>query len=182
MESALREVIVKLCMSVLQLMCMHDLGITISLSLSLPDKESLIDTPQWRSLLKAKIQNSKRKLDDMVKKQSRQREHQSKRKGSKVIPGSPLGHLWVPDFWLTSVGPRRKQGHGGSRKHFGRTWIPVHRSPHKTRQQWVPGTSFLFCVWQGNQIKLSTFNTVTFRVQLRPDRFHARRSAPPLHS
>jgi hypothetical protein len=34
---------------------------------------------------------------------------------SKVIPGSPLGHLWVPDFWSTSVGPRRKKGHGGSR-------------------------------------------------------------------
>jgi hypothetical protein len=29
--------------------------------------------------------------------------------GSKVIPGSPLGHLWVPYFWSTSVGPHRKK-------------------------------------------------------------------------
>ncbi len=45
MEVALQEVIAKHCMSVLT--CMHDLGITASLSLSLLDKESLIDTTQW---------------------------------------------------------------------------------------------------------------------------------------
>jgi hypothetical protein len=39
MEAALREVIAKRGMSVLQLTCMHDLGITSSLNLSLPDKE-----------------------------------------------------------------------------------------------------------------------------------------------
>jgi hypothetical protein len=48
MEAALRDVITKRGMSMLQLTCMHDLGITASLSLSLPDKELLIDTPQWR--------------------------------------------------------------------------------------------------------------------------------------
>jgi hypothetical protein len=35
--------------------------------------------------------------------------------GSKVNPGSPLGHWWFPDFWRASVGPRRKLGYGGSR-------------------------------------------------------------------
>jgi hypothetical protein len=44
---------------------------------------------------------------------------------SKVNPGSPLGHWWVPDFWRAPVGPRRKLGNGGSRWHFGKTWIPV---------------------------------------------------------
>jgi len=32
----------------------------------------------------------------------------------KGIPGSQLGHLWVPDFWPASMGPRRKRGHSGS--------------------------------------------------------------------
>ena len=79
MEAALREVIAKRGMSVLQLTCMHDLEITASLRLSLLDKESLIDTPRWRALLTAEIQNSKSKLDDMVKKQTRQCEHQAKK-------------------------------------------------------------------------------------------------------
>ena len=34
----------------------------------------------------------------------------------------------------------------------------------------------------GNQTKLSTFDTVAFRVRRRADRFHALRRAPPLHS
>ena len=34
----------------------------------------------------------------------------------------------------------------------------------------------------GNQTKLSTFDTVAFRVRRRPDRFHALRRAPSLHS
>ena len=51
MEAALQEVRAKRGMSVLQLTCMHDLGITPSLNLSLPYKESLIDTPQWQALL-----------------------------------------------------------------------------------------------------------------------------------
>ena len=51
------------------------------------------------------------------------------------------------------MGPRRKLGNGGSRYHFGKTWIDPrkngvgkHRSPHKTRQSWVPSTSFRSCV------------------------------------
>jgi hypothetical protein len=75
MEAALREVIAKRGMSVLQLTCMHDLGITASLSLSLPDKDLLIDTPQWRALLKAEIQQGKDKLDEMAKKQTCQCEN-----------------------------------------------------------------------------------------------------------
>jgi hypothetical protein len=72
MEAALREVRAKRGMSVLQLTCMHDLGITSSLTLTLSDKESLIDTPQWQELLKAEIQGHQSKLDGMVKKQTRQ--------------------------------------------------------------------------------------------------------------
>jgi hypothetical protein len=54
MEAALREVRAKSGMSGLQLTCMHDLGITVSLTLTLSDKESLIDTPHWQELLKVK--------------------------------------------------------------------------------------------------------------------------------
>jgi hypothetical protein len=63
MEAALREVIAKSGLSMLQLTCMHDLGITAPLNLSLQDKELLIDTPQWKTLLKAEIQSSKNQLD-----------------------------------------------------------------------------------------------------------------------
>jgi len=41
---------------------------------------------------------------------------------------------------------------------------------------------FSFLRARGNQTKLSTFDTVAFRVRRRPDRFHARHRAPPLHS
>ena len=79
MEAALRDVVAKRCMSMLQLTCMHDLRIIASLNLSLQDKELLIDTQQWRTLLKAQIQNKKNKLDDVAKKQTRQCENQAKR-------------------------------------------------------------------------------------------------------
>ena len=119
MEAALREVVAKSGMSMLQLTCMHDLGITASLNLSLQDKELLIDTPQWRALLKAEIQNSKNKLDDMAKKQTRQCEHQAKRKEAReylrdkkgpskfcgnthssqapteLVLGMPVGVMWI---------------------------------------------------------------------------------------
>ena len=119
MEAALREVVAKSGMSMLQLTCMHDLGITVSLNLSLQDKELLIDTPQWQTLLKAEIQNSKNKLDDMAKKQTRQCEHQAKRKEAReylrdkkgprkfcgnmhssqapteLVLGMPLGVMWM---------------------------------------------------------------------------------------
>jgi hypothetical protein len=45
-----------------------------------------------------------------------------------------------------------------------------------------PRDQFSFLRARDNQIKLSTFATVAFRVRRRPDRFHARRRAPPLHS
>jgi hypothetical protein len=67
----------------LQLACMHDLGITASLNLSCQDKELLIDTPQWRALLKAEIQNSRNRLDNMTKRQTRQCEYQAKQKEAK---------------------------------------------------------------------------------------------------
>ena len=45
MEAALREAVAKKGISMLQLTCMHDLGITISLNLSLQDQELLLDAP-----------------------------------------------------------------------------------------------------------------------------------------
>jgi hypothetical protein len=80
MEAALREVRAKRGLSVLQLACMHDLGITSALQLSPLDKESLMDTPQWQALLTAEILSNKSKLDNMVQKQTRQCEYQAKRK------------------------------------------------------------------------------------------------------
>jgi hypothetical protein len=80
MEAALRESIAKNGLTMLQLTYMHDLGITASLNLSLQDKELLIDTPQWKTLLKAEIQSSKNQLDAMAKKQTWQCEKQAKRK------------------------------------------------------------------------------------------------------
>ena len=75
---------------------------------------------------------------------------------------STLGPRWVnrgsPTFGSTSVGPAQKSSTVGPRDQF----------------------SLLRAL--GNQTKLSTFDTVAFRVRRRPDRLHARRRAPPLHS
>jgi len=85
MEAALREAIAKNGLTMLQLTYMHDLGITASLNLSLQDKESLIDTPQWKTLLKAEIQNSKNQLDAMAKKQTWQYEKKGQEERSKRV-------------------------------------------------------------------------------------------------
>lgn len=79
MEAALREAVAKKGISMLQLTCMHDLGITTSRNLSLQDQELLLDTREWRALLQAEIQSSKNQLDSMAKKQTRKCEHQVKR-------------------------------------------------------------------------------------------------------
>ncbi len=55
MEASLREEVAKKGISMLQLTCMHDLGITTSRNLSLQDQELLLDTPEWRALLQAEI-------------------------------------------------------------------------------------------------------------------------------
>jgi hypothetical protein len=119
MEAALREAIGEKGLTMLQLTCTHDLGITASLNLSLHDKELLIDTPQWKTLLKAEIQRSKNQLDAMAKKQTWQCEKQAKRKEAreylrdkkgpstfcgnthstqapqKLVLGMPVGVMWV---------------------------------------------------------------------------------------
>jgi hypothetical protein len=64
----------------LQLTCMHDLGITALPNLSLQDKELLTDTLQWKALLKAEIQSNKNQVDALAKKQTWQCEKQAKRK------------------------------------------------------------------------------------------------------
>ena len=83
MEAALLDVNAKRGMSMLQLACMHDLGITASLNLSWQDKELLIDTPQWRALLKAEIQNSRNRLNNMAQRQTRQCKYQVKQREAK---------------------------------------------------------------------------------------------------
>ena len=79
MEAALRDVVGKKGMSMLQLTCMHDLGITTSRNLSVQDQELLLGTSEWKALLQAEIQSSKNQLDSMAKKQTRRCEHQAKR-------------------------------------------------------------------------------------------------------
>ena len=79
MEAALREVVAKKGISMLQLTCMHDLGITTSRNLSVQDQELLLGTSEWKTLLQAEIQSSKNQLDSMAKKQTRRCEHQAKR-------------------------------------------------------------------------------------------------------
>jgi len=80
LEAALREATAKNGLTMLQLTCMHDFGITASLNLSLQDKELLIDTLEWKTLLRAEIQSSKNQLDALAKKQTWQCEKQAKRK------------------------------------------------------------------------------------------------------
>jgi hypothetical protein len=55
MEAALREAVAKKGITMLQLTCMHDLGITTSRNLSLQDQELLLDAPEWRALLQAEF-------------------------------------------------------------------------------------------------------------------------------
>jgi len=73
-------------------------------------------------------------------------------------PGSPMGQPWVPDFW-------------------GQPWVPAPKSSTVG-----PRDQFSLLRALGYQTKLSTFDTVAFRVRRRPDRFHALRRTPPLHS
>jgi hypothetical protein len=80
LEAALREATGKKGLTMLQLTCMHDLGITALPNLSLQDKELLTDKPQWNTLLKAEIQSNKNQLDALAKKQTWQCERQAKRR------------------------------------------------------------------------------------------------------
>ena len=88
-------------------------------------------------------------------------------------------------FWAKEVLILR-----GRRSTLGPRWVN-RGSPFFGGQPWVPAQksstvgprdqlSLLRAL--GNQTKLSTFDTVAFRVRRRPDLFHARLRAPPLHS
>jgi hypothetical protein len=120
MEAALREAVAKKGITMLQLTCMHDLGITTSRNLSLQDQELLLDAPEWRALLQAEIQSSKNQLDSMAKKHTRRCEHQAKRQEAReylrdkkgpskfcgnthslqmpkeLVLGMPVGIMWQP--------------------------------------------------------------------------------------
>jgi hypothetical protein len=80
LEAALREATGGKGLAMLQLTCMHDLGITALSNWWLQDKELLTETPQWKALLKVEIQSNKNQLDALVKKQTWQCEKQAKRK------------------------------------------------------------------------------------------------------
>jgi hypothetical protein len=119
MEAALREAVAKKGITMLQLTCMHDLGITTSRNLSLQDQELLLDAPEWRALLQAEIQSSKNQLDSMAKKHTRRCEHQAKRQEAReylrdkkgpskfcgnthslqmpkeLVLGMPVGIMWI---------------------------------------------------------------------------------------
>ncbi len=87
------------------------------------------------------------------------------------------------DLFTRACEALKEEPHQGRRSTLGPRWVN-RGSPifGKNRQPWVPATSFLFLRVLGNQTKLSTFDTVAFRVRRKPDRFHALRRAPPLHS
>jgi len=76
------------------------------------------------------------------------------------------GQPWVPVG--STLGPRLLGRH---------PWVPAQKSSTVG-----PRDQFSLLLALGNQTKLSTFDTVAFRVRRRPDRFHALRHAPPLHS
>ena len=75
----------------------------------------------------------------------------------------------------STLGPRWVNR--GSPIFGGQPWVPAQKSSTVG-----PRDQFSLLRALGNQTKLSTFDTVAFRVRRRPDRFHALRSAPPLHS
>jgi hypothetical protein len=115
----MREAVAKKGITMLQLTCMHDLGITTSRNLSLQDQELLLDAPEWRALLQAEIQSSKNQLDSMAKKHTRRCEHQAKRQEAReylrdkkepskfcgnthslqmpkeLVLGMPVGIMWI---------------------------------------------------------------------------------------
>ena len=75
----------------------------------------------------------------------------------------------------STLGPRLVNC--GSPIFGGQPWVPAQKSSTVG-----PRHQFTLLRSLGNQTKLSTFDTVAFRVRRRPDRFHALRRAPPLHS
>ena len=75
----------------------------------------------------------------------------------------------------STLGPRWVNR--GSPIFGGQPWVPAQKSSTVG-----PRDQFSLLRALGNQTKLSTFDTVAFRVRRRPDRFHALRRAPPLHS
>jgi len=76
------------------------------------------------------------------------------------------GQPWVPVG--STVGPRLLGRH---------PWVPAQKSSTVG-----PRDQFSLLRAVGNQTKLSTIDTVAFRVRRRPDHLHSSRRAPPLHS
>jgi hypothetical protein len=81
----------------------------------------------------------------------------------------------VISTFRSTLGPRWVNR--GSPIFGGQPWVPAQKSSAVG-----PRNQFSLLRVLGNQTKLSTFDTVAFRVRRRPDRFHALRCALPLHS
>ena len=79
LAAALRKAIAKKGLTQIQQMCMYDLGLTAPLRMSQHEKEAMVDTVQWKTLLKAEIQSCTNKIDNMAKHQTRKCELQAKR-------------------------------------------------------------------------------------------------------
>jgi len=88
---------------------------------------------------------------------------------------SPTSEFMAEVGRRSTLGPRWVNR--GSPFFGGQPWVPAQKSSTVG-----PRDQFSLLRALGNQTKLSTFDTVAFRVRRRPDRFHALRRAPPLHS
>jgi hypothetical protein len=78
LAASLREAIAKKGLTQIQQMCMHDLGLPTTLRMSQQEKETMVDTVQWKALLKAEIQSCTNKIDNMAKHQTLKCELQAK--------------------------------------------------------------------------------------------------------
>ena len=65
-------------------MCMYDLGLTVQLRMSQQEKEAMVDTVQWKTLLKGEMQSCTNKIDNMAKHQTHKCELQAKRQEART--------------------------------------------------------------------------------------------------
>jgi len=84
LAAELREALSKKGLTQNQQMCMYYLGLTVPLLMSKQGKEAMVDTVQWKTLLKAEIQNCTNKIDNMAKHQTHKCELQAKRQEART--------------------------------------------------------------------------------------------------
>ena len=76
--AALRETIARKGLTQIQQMCMHEFGLTMLLKMSQQEKEAMVCMVRWKPLMTTEIQRCTSKIDNMVKRQTRQCEMQTK--------------------------------------------------------------------------------------------------------